>query len=228
MNNTIKKHTPTKRKAGRIKMVLVIGNAIILLVVLVTVYSSYHIRCASEDKLYSDCGEIPANKVGLILGTSKYLAAGGINPYFSYRIDAAVELYRKGKVEYLLASGDNSLVSYNEPKYIYRELLEKGVPEEKIYLDYAGFRTLDSVVRCKDVFGQESVTIISQEFHNMRAVFIAGHYDIDAVGYSARGVSSRMGLKVMTRELFAKVKAMLDVYVFRTQPKYLGDNITIP
>lgn len=221
-------NTQPKQRVGRIKMMLMVGNAFLLLLVLVTAYSSYHIKASSEGKLYKDSGGIPANKVGLILGTSKYLAAGGINPYFSYRIDAAVELYQEGKVEYLLASGDNSVVSYNEPKYIHRELVDRGIPEDRIFLDYAGFRTLDSVVRCKEVFGQDSVTIISQNFHNQRAVFIAGHYQIDAVGYSARGVSSRMGLKVMVRELFARVKAMLDVYVFRTRPKFLGDTILIP
>lgn len=220
--------TQPKRKVGKIKMMLIGGNAFLILLVLITAYSSYHIKAASEEKLYSDPEEIPSNKVGLILGTSKYLAAGGINPYFSYRIDAAVELYQKRKVDYLLASGDNSIVSYNEPKYIHRELLDRGIPEERIYLDYAGFRTLDSVVRCREVFGQKSVTIISQNFHNQRAVFIAEHYQIDAVGYSAQGVSSSMGLKVMTRELFARVKAMLDVYVFRTKPKFLGDSILIP
>lgn len=217
-----------RRRVGRIKMMLIAGNALLILLVLVTAYSSYHIKAASEGRLYSEPDDMPANKVGLILGTSKYLTAGGLNPYFSYRIDAAVELYKKEKVDYLLASGDNSLVSYNEPKYIHRELVERGVPEERIYLDYAGFRTLDSVVRCREVFGQDSVTIISQNFHNRRAVFIAEHYQIDAVGYSAKGVPGSMGLKVMVRELFARVKAMLDVYVFRTQPKFLGDTILIP
>jgi SanA protein len=210
------------------KRTLMILYWILIFLVLVTVYSNYHIRHVSADRMYADSAALPANKVGLILGTSKYLSAGGINPYFRYRIDAAVKLYEAGKVEYLLASGDNAKQSYNEPRHIHRELLDRGIPEDRIFLDYAGFRTLDSVVRCKEVFGQDSVTIISQRFHNERAVFIADHFRIEAVGFSARGVSGSYGIKVMVREVFARVKAMFDIYLFRSKPKFLGEKISIP
>ncbi len=210
------------------KRKLMILNGILIILILVIVYSNYHIRRVSADRMYADPEALPINKVGLILGTSKYLSAGGINPYFRYRIDAAVMLYEAGKVEYLLASGDNAKQSYNEPRHIHRELLDHGIPENRIYLDYAGFRTLDSVVRCKEVFGQDSVTVISQRFHNERAVFIADHYGLEAVGFTARGVSGSRGLKVMVREVFARVKAMFDIYLFRTKPKFLGEKISIP
>jgi SanA protein len=106
-------------------------------------------------------------------------------------------------------------------------LMELGIPEEKITLDFAGFRTLDSIVRCKKVFQQEKFTIISQNFHNQRAIFIANKYDIDAIAFDARDVGEAYGRKTMLREYFAKVKAVIDLYLLRKQPKFLGEPIRI-
>src|SRR5699024_6999105 len=113
----------------------------------------------------SSVEEIPQNKVGLLLGTSQYLKGGGVNPFFKYRIEAAVELYNHGKIDFILVSGDNKHSSYNEPRDFKQALITAGIPDDKIILDYAGFRTLDSVIRANKVFGQDSITIISQQFH---------------------------------------------------------------
>jgi SanA protein len=109
--------------------------------------------------------------VGLVLGTSQYLKNGYLNWYFKYRIEATVELYKKGKIDFILVSGDNSHKNYDEPTAFKNELIKRGIPADQIYLDYAGFRTLDSVVRAKEIFGQTSITIISQKFHNERAIY---------------------------------------------------------
>ena len=101
--------------------------------------------------IYTEISDIPANNVGLLLGTSPKLKSGNNNLYFDYRIDAAVELYKAGKINYILISGDNRKEDYNEPEEMKKALMQKGVPEKSIYLDYAGFRTLDSVVRAKEV-----------------------------------------------------------------------------
>jgi SanA protein len=106
-------------------------------------------------------------------------------------------------------------------------LIDKGVPTERVYLDYAGFHTLDSVVRVKEIFGQDKITIISQEFQNQRAIFLADHHGIDAVGFNAHEVALRYGLKTMFREQFAKVKAVVDVYLLHKQPHFLGQKIPI-
>jgi SanA protein len=106
-------------------------------------------------------------------------------------------------------------------------LLEKGVPADRIYLDYAGFRTLDSVVRAKEIFGQGQITVISQHFHNQRAIFLAGHRGIDAIGFDATEVEFRYAFKTRCREQFARVKAVLDIYVFHMQPHFLGQKIVI-
>jgi len=176
--------------------------------------------------LYSNTETIPKNKVGLLLGTGKYLRNGSINLYYKYRLEAAVRLYQSGKIEFILISGDNGSKEYDEPTTIKNDLIEKGIPSEKIYLDYAGFRTLDSVVRSKAIFGQESITIISQPFHNERAVYIAKKKGIKAVGYNAKEVNAHYGLKTRMREKLARVKMVLDI-IFGKKPKFFGEKIEI-
>lgn len=181
---------------------------------------------AAKENVYNATDKIPHNKVGLLLGTGKILSSGHINLYYVHRINAAVELFNSGKIDFILVSGDNSTEDYDEPSTIKKDLVAKGIPPDNIYLDYAGFRTLDSVVRCKEVFNQENVTIISQLFHNERALFIAKHKGIKAIGYNAKDVDAYYGFKTQLRERFARVKMMLDL-LFGKQPKYLGNKIEI-
>lgn len=184
------------------------------------------IKSFSKDKMYTEVSSVPKNKVGVVLGTSKYLKNGQINHYYQYRIDAAAELYHSGKVEFILVSGDNRHHSYNEPQTFKNDLVKKGIPEEKIYLDYAGFRTLDSMVRAKEVFGQESITVISQKFHNERAIYLAEKRGLNAIGFNANDVNLRSGAKVQLREYFARVKMFSDL-IFSKQPRFLGEQIEI-
>lgn len=201
--------------------------SVVIVSILLIIIISENIIKANEDYCYDDINELPGNKVGMVLGTSKYIGKGWMNYYYQYRIDAAVDLYKSGKIKYVLISGDNSQHSYNEPKFIKDDLIKRGIPKNKIYLDYAGFRTFDSVIRSKKIFGQEKITIISQRFHNERAVFIAKHNGIEAVGYNAGAVAGKNGIKTRIRERLARVKAILDVYILRTKPKFLGDEIEI-
>ncbi|MCB0423234.1 MAG: YdcF family protein [Mangrovimonas sp.] len=198
-----------------------------LVVCLVFVFTSnWYIIHFSRGKLYSSTQELPKNKVGLVLGTVKYLSNGNLNYYYKYRIDATLELYNSGKIDFIIVSGDNGRKDYDEPSQFKKDLIAKGIPETKIFLDYAGFRTLDSVVRAKEIFGQESITIISQEFHNERAVFLAKNHGLKAVGYNAKDVTAYNGFKTNLREYFAKTKAVIDV-LLNVSPKYLGDKIEI-
>ena len=166
-------------------------------------------------------------QVGSLLSTSKYLQNGNINLYYQYRLEATVSLYQNGKIDYILISGDNGQKSYNEPETFKDDLIKSGIPADKIYLDYAGFRTLDSIVRAKEIFGQNKITIISQKFHNERAIYISENKDIEAVGFNAKDVTFRYGLKIQIRELLARTKMMIDLYVINEQPKFLGDKIQI-
>ena len=177
--------------------------------------------------LYSDVIAVPYHKAALLLGTSRYLGNGYINQYFQYRIDAAVELYKAGKIKYIIASGDNSRKEYSEPEDMKLALMEKGIPDSAIVLDYAGFRTFDSIIRAKEIFGQMSYIIISQSFHNERAVYIARHNGIAAVGLNAKDVTARYGFKTRLREVLARVKLMLDVHLFKAEPKFGGEKIEL-
>jgi len=196
-------------------------------VLLVVFYANTVITSQARPRLYTDIDQLPHNEVGLLLGTSKYAPGGRVNLFFEYRIRAALELFEAGKIEYIIASGDNSHESYNEPVRMKEELVSRGIAEDRIYLDYAGFRTLDSVVRTNRVFGQEQFTIISQGFHSERALYIAGHQGLDAVAYGARDVRGPAGVSTSLREYFARVKALLDVHVLGSEPKFLGDPIEI-
>lgn len=184
------------------------------------------IKKHTASKVYTEVGIIPVNKVGLVLGTSPKLKNGNNNLYFDYRILAAVELYKAGKIKYILISGDNRREDYNEPEEMKKALMQKGIPEKSIYLDYAGFRTLDSVIRAKEVFGQNRLTIISQRFHNERAIYLAEKNGINAIGYNAKDVNAYSGLKTNIRELFARVKMFIDLATDK-QPHFLGEKIII-
>lgn len=162
-----------------------------------------------------------------MLGTSRLLANGTKNLYFSYRMEAAEKLFKSGKVKYLILSGDNRLNDYNEPKEMRKQLLKSGIPDSCIILDYAGLRTFDSMIRCKQIFGQDSVVVVSQEFHNQRAVYIAKHIGLVAFGYNAQEVTTQNALKIKFREFFSRIKCVLDLYILNTQAKHLGDKIKI-
>ncbi|OJW84927.1 MAG: protein SanA [Bacteroidetes bacterium 46-16] len=198
----------------------------ILLLVIAIWSVDYWVSRSTSRQIFSDIQAIPKHKVGLLLGTSKYLNGGGINPYYQYRIDAAVLLYNAGKISFILVSGDNRTVNYNEPERMKRDLVARGIPEERIFLDHAGFRTLDSILRCKDVFGENNFTIISQPFHNERALFIANRRGISAIAFNARDVEGQDGVKVMLREKLARIKMVFDL-LLNTQPKYFGPRIII-
>jgi SanA protein len=198
----------------------------VILLSLAILLPNLFVELGTRKFTYDRVDEIPYNKVGLVLGTTKNTVAGYLNPYYVYRIAAAVELFNSGKVDYLLVSGDNSEIYYNEPIAMMNDLIKQGIPEDRIYLDYAGFRTLDSIVRSKEIFGQESITIISQEFHNKRAISIAHFKGVKAVGYNAKDVSFRVGFKTNFREIFARVKMVYDL-IFNKQPRFLGETIDI-
>lgn len=208
------------KKRNRIIILLLLSPILILLI------SNYTIEQTAKNKTFSDINLIKKNKVGLVLGTTKLLKGGFINTYFTYRINATVKLFKAGKIDFILVSGDNGSKGYDEPTDFKNELIKKGIPENKIFLDYAGFRTLDSVVRAKEIFGQTEITIISQQFHNERAIYLAENNGINAIGFNSKDVSSRYGIRVQIREYFARTKVFFDI-IFGVQPKFLGEKITI-
>ena len=171
--------------------------------------------------MYRSLNRLPNRPVGLLLGTSKWVAKGVKNEYFVYRVEAAALLYHNQKIQKLIISGDSSRY-YNEPKEMFEALLALGVPSTAITLDYAGYRTFDSVLRCAKKYNQTDITIITQASHNYRALFIAHRYQINAVGFCANAPEGEDGRRNY-REFWARLGAIMDVYIFRTKPRNIGE-----
>ena len=182
---------------------------------------------AAKNKTFDDATRIPFNKVGILLGTSKMLPGGHHNLYYANWIKATVELLQNRKIKYLVISGDNSLKSYNEPEDMRADLMKEGFDSSLIYLDYAGFRTYDSMIRLKEIFGQGQATVISQKFHNERAIYTGKRLGMSVIGFNADDVSYATGFKTQVRERLARVKVFLD-FLFAKKPKFLGEKIIIP
>lgn len=189
-----------------------------LLIILVGSYE--YISYSTRDQITNDIQKIEPTKTALVLGTSKYVVGGGINRFFKYRMEAVKRLYDEAKVSFIIVSGDNSVMEYNETRDMKNYLVHLGVPESAIVEDFAGFSTLDSVIRAKEVFGQKDIIIVSQPFHNERALFIAKHHDMNAIGYNAQAVRINYSIKTHIREYLARVKCLLDVYLWKTMPKF--------
>ena len=203
-------------------------TALLLVAAAFTVYANIRVERAAKSRMYRQIDSAPRNKVALLLGTNPLNRWGGPNSYFTNRINTATELYHAGKVDFIIASGDNHIKEYDEPTAMRDSLIAHGVPENRIILDFAGFRTLDSVVRAKEVFGCDSLTIISQADHDARALYLAEANGIDAVAVVAplragRWVRTRLAI----REWLARAKMMLDI-LFGKQPHFLGEKIDIP
>ena len=186
-------------------------------------YTNATINHNPKQFIFDDVDKVSEHKVGMVLGTSEKTIGGGANPFFVNRIEAATKLYQAGKIKKILVSGDNADISYNEPKAMQIALLDRGIPKEDIILDYAGFRTLDSVIRAREVFGQNDLIIISQEFHIKRAIYIARTLGIDAQGFVAREVSMKFNARTQVREILARTQAWMDVHILSRQPKFLGE-----
>lgn len=208
----------------KIKSVKTVLRHALLVLFLVSILALLIDRCFSwftQHRIYTDPTQLPNYDVALVLGTSKYLGRI-LNDYYTNRIQAAIDLFQSNKVTTFLLSGDNAHRSYNEPWTMKRDLLQAGVPDSSIYLDYAGFRTLDSVVRAKEIFEADRLIIITQKFHCERALVIASHYDLNSVCLAVPGPSQHSGIIIRIREVLARVKAVLDLYLLRTRPKFLG------
>ncbi len=199
---------------------------IIILMILASLGLDRWMSWKTSPYIYDDLTSLPHRQVGVVLGTAKYYRTGVINQYYHYRIQGAVNAYNSGKVNYLLLSGDNAQQSYNEPRTMRRDLIAAGIEPADIVLDYAGFRTLDSIVRTRKVFDTNDFIIITQRFHCERALFIALHMGIQAQCYAVP--SPKNMLSVRLREVGARLGALADLYIMKREPRFLGPLVPIP
>ena len=188
----------------------------------------FWITWSSRDYLYNSVAEIPARRVALVLGTAKYTTDGRVNLYYRARIDAAAALYRSGKARYFIVSGDNRSLSYNEPAQMRADLIAAGIPAARIQPDYAGLRTLDSVLRADKVFRLQDYIIVSQAFHNARAVFLARQHGQAVIALNAADpMQFRYRLKTQVREIGARLRAVWDVLSGK-EARHYGEPIPFP
>lgn len=203
-------------------------TGLLLSVVAFTIYANVAVGRGAKGRIYTCMNSVPANHVGLLLGTNPLNRLGRPNTYFTTRIKIAADLYHAGKVDYIIASGDNHTRGYDEPTAMRDSLMAHGVPSDRIILDFAGFRTLDSVVRAKEVFGCDSLTVISQADHSARALYLAKSNGIEAVAVAAPTRAGRwVRIRLALREWLARDKMMLDLLSGR-QPHFLGEKMPIP
>lgn len=215
-------HIGALRRSRRLRISLIKGaiKAVIWMmfgVIVLILMCNWIVVNSTRNQVFFDIKDLPSNDVGLVLGTSKYVARGKENLFFRYRMEASARLFKEGKVKYLILSGNKEAETYDEPKAMQQALNKLGVPEEAMLLDTAGYRTYDSVVRCRDVYQQEKVTVISQNFHNARALYLAQHEGLNAVGFAAQDVPDGYSVKTLLREYLARPKAMLDVFVLQPE-----------
>lgn len=210
------------RRLGWLVLILAGGMASVI------AYANFTAVWGSRGKLFTEVADLPAVDVGLVFGTSARVS-GRENLYFRYRIDAAEKVWKSGKIRTLIVSGDNRSQYYNEPEKMRQALVQRGIPSDRIVSDYAGLRTLDSVVRAKEIFGADRILFISQRFQNERAIYLANANGIEAFGFDAQDVDAQAGgLKTKIREVGARVKMWLDVHFLHTRPVHLGEQIELP
>lgn len=216
--------TPKLRKG--IKHAGIILAALLSSVCIASVVAERVVMTSAAGRLYDVTTDVPIRDVAVVLGTSPKVAGGRPNVLYEARIDAAAQLYTAGRVRCLLVSGDNGDRRYNEPTRMRADLIKRGIPAKDVVCDYAGFRTLDSIVRAQKVFGQDRYVIVSQPFHNERAIYLARQRGIDAVAFNA--VEAPLGTGLWIRERIARCAAILDVNVFNRQPRFLGKREPMP
>lgn len=187
----------------------------------------WHVGSHPEGTIFDRAKAAPRRPVALVLGTSKYVAGGGTNVFYTQRIAGAAALYHAGKVRGIVVSGDHGTPYYNEPDQMKEDLIALQVPAAHITCDYAGFSTLDSIKRIGAVFGETAYTVVSQDFHVRRALYIAQEEGHDAIGLAVRMPEGYWGTKVRLREVLARVKVLLDVQVLHTGAEFLGEEIVV-
>ena len=205
----------------KFKIILGIIGIILLIGILINVY----IESVTKKHIYSDINNVPKSYTGLVLGA--FVSERGTPSYvLRQRLDKAVELYKAGKIERILVSGDHGKKNYDEVNGMKEYLLKNGIPLKDIFLDHAGFDTYSSMVRAKEIFEVDSVIIITQKFHLPRSVYIARKKGLNAHGVVANTDNKYENLYNKGRDKISRVKAFFDVALGR-KPKYLGEKIPI-
>ena len=197
---------------------------LILTSVLTSIALNYYVRLATSNYLRTDLAEVPAKPIAIVFGAGIW-EDGTPTPMLADRVQAAIDLYKAGRVGKLLMTGDNSSPDYNEVKVMQEYAEKQGVPANDITLDYAGFSTYESCYRAKEVFGITQAVLVTQNFHLPRAVYTCRQLGVEAIGLGTPDWGKFRGdtmVRYSFREFLAVLKALWEVRVTRPKPTFLG------
>ncbi|WP_386686265.1 vancomycin high temperature exclusion protein [Lonepinella sp. MS14437] len=194
---------------------------VILMLISIDQFVSYKVR----DDIYHNIEQTPYRPYAVVLGTAKYVTKNTPNQFYNYRLESTKALFDAEKIDYILLSGDNRTLQYNEPRTMQRDLIKMGIEPQYLFPDYAGFRTLDSIIRAKEVFKAEPMIIISQRFHCERALFIAKYHHIDAICFVAD--NPNIYTETRLREIFARFLMVWEL-ITEKKPHFLGEPEPLP
>jgi len=226
MNPAQETIVPKKDKKRRIIRRILFVAAILFVLGVVTsalamIAADRRVESCAAGRVFTSVKDVPAREFGLLLGTTRLVKGKYRNDYFYKRIRAAAALYRAGKIRKIIVSGDNSRTDYNETGDMKRDLVAEGIPADDVLMDYAGFRTLDSVVRARNLYGASELTVISQDFHVERAVYLAAQNGINAIGFAAEDSSVQSArVRLAVRESLARVRAVIDAEILHSKPHF--------
>lgn len=198
-------------------------GVLLLSTVATTFALNFYVKTVTSSRRYTKPNQIPPQRVAIVLGAGIY--NGQPSPMLADRISAAAQLYKLGRVQKLLMSGDNSSENYDEVTAMQRYALKLGVSKKDITLDYAGFKTYESCYRANVIFGVKQAVVVTQNFHLPRAVYLCNQLGVDAVGLGTPDWESYRQKTVMRytlREFISTIKALWQVHITRPQPTYLG------
>lgn len=211
----------------RRKKVFWFALVVVILISIVIFTCDSIIHNAAKGKLYADSKSIPYNKLGILLGVPKFKKNGDKSMYYDNRVAAAVKLLQDRKIKYLLISGDSSSERFNEPYSMRGDLIASGIDSSVLYVDYLCTRTYESIRRLKEIYGQDTVTIISQAPHNERALYLASKEGIQAIAFNAVELKGVQTWYTTVHEKLARVKVFIG-FLFDKNPVYSDPKVKLP
>lgn len=211
------------RRQLRLAVVALCGLGLVALILLVGAYRS--VSAGAQDRVFQQASQAPVHTVVIVPG-ARVFADGSLSDVVDDRVACALALYRDGRVRRILVSGDHGRTNYDEVGAMGAAMVREGVPPQDVFLDHAGFRTLDTMHRAAAVFGVQDAIICTQRFHLPRSIYLARHFGIDAVGVVADRQLYSAALYNELREALARASAVLDIFLGRGA-RMLGPKIPI-
>ena len=186
------------------------------------------VELRASGRITAEAAAVPEAPVALVMGTSRLAPSGRINRHWQGRMDAAAALYKAGKVKHVIVSGDNRTADYNEPRDMRDALVERGVPTAAVTMDFAGLRTLDSVIRAGEIFGVKRCVIVTDDFHLPRALWLADRHGLETTGFCGPPLPWELSGKSRVREWLARVKAAGEEWILNRGAKHYGERVKLP